>query len=56
MLRAAHPAIPPRVDYGLTPLGCEAAEHVSALAHWVESRMCAVAGAREEYDGRPTAP
>ncbi|WP_121174400.1 helix-turn-helix domain-containing protein [Streptomyces sp. 1114.5] len=56
VLRVAHPVIPPRVDYSLTPLGQEAAEHVSALAHWVEARMCAVAEAREEYDGRPTAP
>ncbi|MFC5667475.1 winged helix-turn-helix transcriptional regulator [Kitasatospora misakiensis] len=54
VLREAHPVIPPRVDYSLTPLGLEAAEHVSALAHWVEARMCAVGEAREEYDGRAT--
>ncbi|MFF7992973.1 winged helix-turn-helix transcriptional regulator [Kitasatospora xanthocidica] len=52
VLRVAHPVIPPRVDYSLTPLGTEVAEHVSGLAHWVESRMCAVADAREEYDAR----
>lgn len=53
VLREAHPVIPPRVDYSLTPLGMEAAEYVSALAHWVEARMCAVSEAREEYDARP---
>ncbi|WP_327074049.1 helix-turn-helix transcriptional regulator [Kitasatospora purpeofusca] len=56
VLREAHPVIPPRVDYSLTPLGLEAAEYVSALAHWVEARMCAVSDAREEYDGRSTRP
>ncbi|WP_093860836.1 helix-turn-helix domain-containing protein [Streptomyces sp. TLI_053] len=54
VLREAHPVIPPRVDYSLTPLGEEAATFVSALAHWVENRMCAVQGAREEYDARPS--
>ncbi|MFF0411844.1 winged helix-turn-helix transcriptional regulator [Kitasatospora sp. NPDC004745] len=52
VLREAHPVIPPRVDYSLTPLGLEAAEYVSALAHWVEARMCAVRDAREGYDAR----
>jgi len=52
VLRVAHPVIPPRVDYSLTPLGEEAAELVSSLAHWVESRMCAVRDARLEYDAR----
>ncbi|MFB7377384.1 winged helix-turn-helix transcriptional regulator [Kitasatospora purpeofusca] len=54
VLREAHPVIPPRVDYSLTPLGLEAAEYVSALAHWVEASMGAVGDAREEYDGRAT--
>ncbi|AUG79243.1 transcriptional regulator [Kitasatospora sp. MMS16-BH015] len=52
VLRVVHPVIPPRVDYSLTPLGAEAAVMVSALAHWVEGRMCAVTEAREEYDAR----
>ncbi|MFJ9769773.1 winged helix-turn-helix transcriptional regulator [Kitasatospora sp. NPDC101157] len=56
VLREAHPVIPPRVDYSLTPLGREAAELVAALAHWSEQRVGSVVAAREEYDGRPTAP
>ncbi|WUK17058.1 helix-turn-helix transcriptional regulator [Kitasatospora sp. NBC_00374] len=52
VLRVAHPVIPPRVDYSLTPLGGEAAQLVSDLAHWVEARMCSVAEAREAYDAR----
>ncbi|MFD7449045.1 winged helix-turn-helix transcriptional regulator [Kitasatospora sp. NPDC059827] len=56
VLREAHAVIPPRVDYSLTPLGREAAELVAALAHWSEQRVAAVVAAREEYDGRATAP
>ncbi|MER8183037.1 helix-turn-helix domain-containing protein [Kitasatospora sp. NPDC094015] len=52
VLRVAHPVIPPRVDYSLTPLGAEAAERVSGLAHWVEARMPAVTEARASYDTR----
>ncbi|WP_280724560.1 helix-turn-helix domain-containing protein [Kitasatospora sp. MAA4] len=50
--REAHPVIPPRVDYSLTPSGIEAAELVSNLAHWVERQMPEVNAARAEYDGR----
>ncbi|GAA3004764.1 winged helix-turn-helix transcriptional regulator [Kitasatospora sp. NPDC058063] len=56
VLREAHPVIPPRVDYSLTPLGREAAELVAALAHWSERRVPEVETARQEYDGRATAP
>ncbi|MEU1289274.1 helix-turn-helix domain-containing protein [Kitasatospora sp. NPDC005856] len=56
VLREAHPVIPPRVDYSLTPLGREAAELVAALAHWSERRVPEVEAARREYDGRATAP
>ncbi|MFE4977026.1 winged helix-turn-helix transcriptional regulator [Kitasatospora sp. NPDC056651] len=52
VLREAHPVIPPRVDYSLTPLGREAAELVVALARWSERRVPEVEAAREEYDGR----
>ncbi|MFJ6622647.1 winged helix-turn-helix transcriptional regulator [Kitasatospora sp. NPDC091335] len=55
VLREAHPVIPPRVDYSLTPLGREAADLVAALAHWSERRVPEVEAAREEYDGRATA-
>nr|WP_254802285.1 helix-turn-helix domain-containing protein [Kitasatospora sp. SUK 42] len=54
--REAHPVIPPRVDYSLTPLGREAAELVAALAHWSERRVPEVVAARGEYDERVTAP
>ncbi|MFJ2776435.1 MULTISPECIES: winged helix-turn-helix transcriptional regulator [unclassified Kitasatospora] len=53
VLREAHPVIPPRVDYSLTPLGREAAGLVAALARWSEERVPAVEQARAEYDARP---
>ncbi|WP_129842923.1 helix-turn-helix domain-containing protein [Streptomyces sp. RFCAC02] len=48
--REAHPVIPPRVDYSLTPLGEEAARQVWALARWSESRVGQVVAARAAYD------
>jgi DNA-binding HxlR family transcriptional regulator len=50
--REAHPVIPPRVDYSLTPLGRNAAELVGGLAHWVERTLPDVAAARSAYDSR----
>ena len=48
--RDAKPVIPPRVDYSLTELGREAAEHVYALGVWTEKRLHDVMKARETYD------
>ncbi|MGW4647092.1 winged helix-turn-helix transcriptional regulator [Kitasatospora sp. NPDC004289] len=50
--REAHPVIPPRVDYRLTPLGHEAAEMVGGLAHWVERQTPGVLANRQAYDAR----
>ena len=50
--RDAHPVIPPRVDYSLTPLGQEAADLVHALARWTEGRVPEVEAARVAYDVR----
>lgn len=54
--RDAHPVIPPRVDYSLTPLGREAARRVWELARWSERQVEAVAAARAEYDTREAGP
>ncbi|NEC14424.1 helix-turn-helix transcriptional regulator [Streptomyces sp. SID8014] len=50
--RDAHPVIPPRVDYSLTPLGQEAAGLVRSLARWTGERLTDVEAARREYDAR----
>jgi DNA-binding HxlR family transcriptional regulator len=49
--REAHPVIPPRVDYSLTPLGEEAARQVWTLARWAESKVPDVLAARAAFDG-----
>jgi len=48
--RDAKPVIPPRVDYSLTPVGREVAEHVWALGRWVEAKVDDVVSAQEAYD------
>ncbi|MEU4223299.1 helix-turn-helix domain-containing protein [Nonomuraea sp. NPDC026600] len=52
VLRVAEHTIPPRVEYSLTPLGREAAEHLVPLISWLEDRMPQVTSARESYQGR----
>ena len=39
VLRRDHGEVPPRVDYTLTPMGEEVAEHVRALADWIEGNL-----------------
>lgn len=39
VLRTAHPEVPPRVDYRLTPLGAEVAAHVATLVDWIELNL-----------------
>lgn len=41
--RRAYRVVPPHVEYSLTPLGCEAAEKVSALADWIEVNLPRIA-------------
>jgi DNA-binding HxlR family transcriptional regulator len=48
--RDAHPVIPPRVDYSLTPVGHEVAQKVWALTRWVENNFDGVFDARRAYD------
>lgn len=37
--RTAHNVVPPHVDYCLTPLGLEAANHVAGLVRWIEESL-----------------
>jgi DNA-binding HxlR family transcriptional regulator len=37
--RVAYPEVPPRVEYNLTDLGCEAAELLIGLVSFIERRM-----------------
>jgi DNA-binding HxlR family transcriptional regulator len=49
--RSVFPTIPPRVDYALTPLGCDLLVPVSALGAWAIRNQPKIARAREEFDG-----
>ena len=53
--RAAHPVIPPRVDYSLTYLGEHVARQVLDLAVWIETHLAEVFQAREKYDAAHSA-
>jgi DNA-binding HxlR family transcriptional regulator len=48
--RDAHPTIPPRVDYSLTPLGVETADRIWQLIELLEGRMPAILAAQDRYD------
>jgi DNA-binding HxlR family transcriptional regulator len=50
VLRDAHPVIPPRVDYSLTPLGRQGGELIIALCLWVEDHVGEVFDARQRHD------
>lgn len=42
VLRRVYPTVPPKVEYSLTRLGSEAAEHVRSLTNWVEENVSEV--------------
>ncbi|MFL5322251.1 MAG: winged helix-turn-helix transcriptional regulator [Myxococcaceae bacterium] len=46
--REVFPVIPPKVEYSLTPLGREVAEHVRGLARWIERNLPRISAAREK--------
>ena len=48
VLRTAHPVVPPHVDYELTPLGREAAEHVLGLTRWIEEALPRIIAGRKD--------
>jgi DNA-binding HxlR family transcriptional regulator len=51
--RTVHPVVPPRVDYGLTSLGCTLLDTIQALVTWTEQHQGEIIAARGEYDARP---
>ncbi|SFU93684.1 winged helix-turn-helix transcriptional regulator [Pseudoduganella namucuonensis] len=46
VLRYAHPVIPPRVEYSLTPMGREIAERLEVLVDWIEDNFPRIQAAR----------
>lgn len=50
VLRYAHPVIPPRVEYSLTPMGRELAERLAVLVDWIEENYPRIADARAQAE------
>lgn len=48
--RKSYPVVPPHVEYSLTPLGRECAEHVWALADWIEAHLRDLVDAQRRHD------
>jgi DNA-binding HxlR family transcriptional regulator len=49
VLRRDFGEVPPRVDYQLTPMGRELAEHINTLGTWIAANTRKVLAAREKY-------
>lgn len=49
--RTVHPDTPPRVEYGLTPLGQTLVEALTVLRDWAEAHYHEVEAARARYCG-----
>ncbi|MEU8549697.1 winged helix-turn-helix transcriptional regulator [Streptomyces roseoverticillatus] len=49
VLRKVYPTVPPRVEYGLTPLGNEAALLAVTIGEWALSHVGQILAAREAF-------
>ena len=49
VLRTVYPTIPPKVEYSLTKLGSEVAEHIKNLTNWVEDNVAHIVSLREQH-------
>jgi DNA-binding HxlR family transcriptional regulator len=49
--RQAFPVVPPHVEYSLTPMGEEVAQHVRVLADWIEDNTSTILSTRKEIFG-----
>ena len=53
--RTLHAAVPPRVDYALTPLGQTLLSAIGQLVSWADTHLPEIEAAQSEYDGRSAA-
>lgn len=52
LTRTAHAAVPPRVDYALTPLGATLLDTIGQLVAWADAHIGEIEGAQAAYDAR----
>jgi DNA-binding HxlR family transcriptional regulator len=53
--RTVHAAVPPRVDYELTPLGHALLDPIGQLVAWADEHIDEIEAARADYDRRSRA-
>ena len=56
LTRTVHAAVPPRVDYELTPLGETLLRTIGQLAAWADAHLGEIEEARASYDARSCPP
>jgi DNA-binding HxlR family transcriptional regulator len=56
LTRTVHAAVPPRVDYALTPLGETLREALGQLVIWADVHLPEIEAAQALYDGRSEEP
>ena len=54
--RTVHAAVPPRVDYELTPLGMTLLDTIWQLVGWADEHIAEIEAARAGYDARSCPP
>jgi len=52
LTRTVHAAVPPRVDYELTPLGETLRDTIGQLVAWADSHFNEIEAAQSDYDAR----
>jgi DNA-binding HxlR family transcriptional regulator len=50
--RTVYPTVPPKVEYGLTPMARELRTALLTLTEWAEHHRSSIASARADYDAR----
>src|ERR1700757_5399808 len=55
LTRTVHAAVPPRVDYALTPLGVTLHAAIGQLVSWADIHLPEIEAAQAAYDGRSDA-
>lgn len=52
LTREVFAEVPPRVVYGLTPLGRSLITPITAVSEWAEENMPAISAAQQQYDAQ----
>jgi DNA-binding HxlR family transcriptional regulator len=56
VIRRQYPAVPPRVDYTLTPSGMEVAQRVDSLISWLQDHVHEFVASQREHEAKQRKP